>query len=333
MTRGFWRTALFLVALSGALPLGGSESAAAGKPATAKALLADVRKEAARWQPDAALVSITALQANDDGTAPPTIAGWVYTFHSRKSGTWAGFHAGAKGLERVDLPSGFTQPVPPEFVDSDRVLAEVRKNGFSRSGDTLVTLLLQADPKIKTGVYWCVASEKDVSIELGMRGYCVDPASGRFVAKLAGRPAATPPKPAPAAKSRGLLSVDLARCGGFGAAEAAAVLGAPADKIVSAAKETGAGRGTCSFSAPGGAGIVFAISVWRSEAEAEAEMARQRKGLNDNYSDIMGLADDGIWTEVDGSFTGRKGNVTIRVTQPADKLPKLKVAKAFFERL
>lgn len=330
MRQGICKAAAFLVAFVFCAPLGGVHGSAAGRPATARTLLTEARQAAARWQPDAVLVSVTALQANDDGTAPPSILGWNYTFHSPKSGKWAGFHAGPQGIERVELPAGFTQPVPSDFVDSDRVLAEVRKNGFTKSGDTLATLVLQAAPNLKTGVYWCVASQKDVSIEQGMRGYCVEPASGKFVAKLAGRPAGPPP---PAARGRGPLSVDLARCGGFGAAEAATVLGVPADKVVAANKESGPGRGTCSFSAPGGAGIVLAVSVWKSEAEAVAEMERQRLSLKENYSDIMGLADDGVWTEVDGSFTGRKGNVTIKVTQPAEKILKLKTAKTFFDRL
>jgi hypothetical protein len=307
-------------------------TAAAGKPTTAKALLPEARQAAARWQTDAVLVSVTALQANDDGTAPATVLGWNYTFHSKKSGKWIGFHGGTRGLERIDLPSGFTQPLPADFVDSDRVLAEVRKNGFIKNGETMVTLVLQADPKIKTGVYWCVAGEKEVSLELGMRGYCVDPATGRFVAKLAGRAAAAP-KQTTAARSGGLLVVDLARCGGFTAAEAAAILGVPAEKVAFAGKEAGSGQVTCTFSGPAGAGIVFDVSVWKGVAEAEAEMERQRNRLNDNYRDIVGLADDGIWTEVDGSFTGRRANVTIHVTQPSDKIMKLKAAKAFFEGL
>jgi hypothetical protein len=314
------------------LVFGWAGIAVAGKPTTAKVLLAEARQAAARWQADAILVSVTTLQANDDGTAPANVLGWTYTFHSKKAGRWVAFHGGPKGLEQVDLPSGFTQSLPAEFVDSDRVLAEVRKNGFSRSGETMVTLVPQSDPNIASGVYWCVAGRKELSAELGMRGYCVDPATGKFVAKLAGRPAEAL-KQAPAGKGGSLLSVDLARCGGLTEGEVAAILGVPADKVTFAGKVAGAGRGTCSFSGPAGTGIVFEVSVWKSVAEAEAEMERQRKRLDDNYRDIMGLADDGIWTEFDGSYTGRRVNVTIRVTQPADKIVKLKAAKAFFEGL
>lgn len=327
-----WRHLTQVCLLSSLLAIGVVGGAATGSPVTAKALLAEARQAAARWQPDAVLVSLSALQANDDGTAPPNLLGWTYTFHSKLAGKWVAFHAGQKGLERTELPSGFTQPVPPDFVDSDRVLAEVRRNGFSKDGDTLVTLLLQADPNLRTGVYWCVAGQKEVSVERGVRGFCVDPATGKFVAKLAGKPAA-PIKQAPVAAGGALLKVDFARCGGFTAAEAAAILGVPAGRVSFTGKETGPGRGMCSFSGPLDAAIIFDVSVWKSVAEAETEMERERKRLNDDFRDIVGLADDGIWTEVDGSYTGRKANVTIHVTRPSDKIMKLKVAKAFFEHL
>ena len=46
----------------------------------------------------------------------------------------------------------------------------------------------------------------------------------------------------------------------------------------------------------------------------------------------MGVGDDGLWTDTDQSFTARQGNVTVRVTQPPDKIRKIKAAKAFFDR-
>jgi hypothetical protein len=314
-------------------------SAGAASAATAHARLADAKAAAARWQKDAALVSVTALQAADDGTAPRNAAGWVYTFHSRSAKRWAGFHAGPGGMERVDLPAGLTEPVPGSFVDSDRVLAEIRKHGFRKQGDTLLVLMFLRDPSLKPGVYWCGASAADVSSERGMRGYCVDPASGRFVARMAGQPAAgaeagTRSREAkPPATGGGLASVDPAQCGGYSAADAAAILGVPASGVSRRAQRVDERAWTCSFaSGKGGPQVVFRIEVARSAAEAAAEMERYRKRLHDEYSDLMGLGDEGVWTEVDRSVTYRKQNVTIRVQQPPDKLAQLKVAKTILDR-
>jgi hypothetical protein len=117
-----------VVAMAIAVP-----ASAAGN--TAKARLAEARALAAKWQPDAVLVTVSALQAKDDGTAAPGLGGWIYQFYSAKAGKWIGVHAGAKGLERQDLPVGLKVPVPQDFVDSDKALDAARK-AASRCGDT-----------------------------------------------------------------------------------------------------------------------------------------------------------------------------------------------------
>lgn len=324
------------IAVVGMLAWSGPHAGAASA-ATALARLADAKAAAARWQKDAALVSVTALQAADDGTAPRSAAGWVYTFHSRSAKRWAGFHAGPGGMERVDLPAGLTEPVPGSFVDSDRVLAEIRKHGFRKQGDTLLVLMFLRDPGLKPGVYWCGASAADASPERGMRGFCVDPATGRFVGRMTGQPAARAeprsPEPKPPAQGGGLARLDPAQCGGYSAADAAAILGVAASDVSRSAQRVDERAWTCSFAAgKGGPQVVFRIEVARSAAEAAAEMERYRKRLRDEYSDLMGLGDEGVWTEVDRSVTTRKQNVTIRVQQPPDKLAQLKVVKTILDR-
>lgn len=314
---------------------------AAGVPGTARARLTEARSAAAQWQKDAVLVSVTALQAAGDGTAPPNVAGWVYTFHSRNAKAWAGFHAAPEGLERVDVPAGFTQPLPGQFVDSDRVMSEVRKHGFKESGATLLTLTPQRDENLKPGVYWCAAGAEDLSAERGMRAYCVDPASGRFVARMAGAPispssAAPPAAPEPgkgAAQGGTLAGFDPAHCGGFSAADAAAILGVAANSLTRKVEQVHPSLWTCTFApAKSGARVAFSIEVAKSAAEAAAQMDRYRKNLGDAYSDLMGMEDEGVWTEVNKTVTYRKKNVTIQVQQPDGKIPQLRVVQALLSK-
>lgn len=63
-----------------------------------------------------------------------------------------------------------------------------------------------------------------------------------------------------------------------------------------------------------------------------AAMEAYRSHLGDDYSDLMGLGDEGVWTEVSHTVTYRKRNVTIQVQQPPEKIPQLKVVKAIFDK-
>jgi hypothetical protein len=96
------------------------------------------------------------------------------------------------------------------------------------------------------------------------------------------------------------------------------------------------GRGsdwTCSYaSAKGGAQVAFSVSVAKSAAEAAAEMERYRRSLGDDYSDLMGMGDEGVWTEASKTVTCRKKNVTVKVRQPPEKIPQLRIVKALFDK-
>jgi hypothetical protein len=145
-----------------------------------------------------------------------------------------------------------------------------------------------------------------------------------------------------------VYSPDIARCGGFTAEDAGSILGVPAAQLKVNAQELYAGTGTCSFE--GGSPertVAFTIAVAKSAEEAAGDMASYRSHLEvaggtapfkdklpkGAYSDIMGLGDEGVWTDINKSLNIRKGNVSLLVTLPNDKKAQLKVAEKFLSKL
>lgn len=143
---------------------------------------------------------------------------------------------------------------------------------------------------------------------------------------------------------------DLAACAGFAAKDAAVFLGVPPEKVVAKAEKVHAALWMCSFSAgAGGKTVAFSLEVAKDPKAAAADMERYRGDLEvaagtapfkdklpkGAWSEIVadGLGDENVWTDVNGAFTARLGNVTVQVTQPADKVEKIKVAKAVLAKL
>jgi hypothetical protein len=142
---------------------------------------------------------------------------------------------------------------------------------------------------------------------------------------------------------------DLANCAGFTVKDAAPLLGVPVEKVTRTANKVHATLWMCSFSAgqPGKL-LAFSIEVAMSAKAAAADMERYRDNLEvaaetapfknklpkGAYSEILGdgLGDENVWTDVNGAFTARKGNVTVQVPMPADKLGKIDVGKAVLSK-
>jgi hypothetical protein len=319
--RGLHRAVL--AALLGLAIVGAA--AAAGN--TAKSRLAEARTLAAKWQADAVLVTVSALQAKDDGTAAPGLSGWIYQFHSPKANKWISVYTGKKGLERDDLPVGLKTPLPQDFVDSDKALDAARKGGFKKSGDTLLALHFVADPSLKAGVYWCATGEQDLvsAPVVSVRSWCVDPNSGTFVARLSGGAAAAKAAAAKPA-SAGVFAIDPSKCGGFTAADAAPHLGAPAAQVKASSEKAGGDEWKCSYTA-GGKTLAFTIAAAKSVKEAESRMDKYTATLKDDYTEMLLKHDaEGIWSNAAGTLTVRRGNVIVRTLPPLAKVPQAKLA-------
>lgn len=133
-------------------------------------------------------------------------------------------------------------------------------------------------------------------------------------------------------------------CGGFTAAEAAAWLKAPPAQVTREVSKSG-DRWSCTFAVGKAPAIAFNLAVasnakrasadlerYRDELAAQADSARWKDKLpNGVYSDMFGTGDEGIWTDINGTFTVRRENVTVQFTLPRGKDEQIRLGKAVVE--
>jgi hypothetical protein len=131
-------------------------------------------------------------------------------------------------------------------------------------------------------------------------------------------------------------------CGGFSAQDAAAWLKLPPEKVKRSVAKSGPRLWLCSYLAGGSApAIAFSIEIAKDAKTAAAGMERYRDDLmvagdtapfkdklpKGAYSDISGVGDEGVWTDINGAYTVRKGHVTVQFTLPKEKLAQVQLAK------
>ena len=135
-------------------------------------------------------------------------------------------------------------------------------------------------------------------------------------------------------------------CGGFSAAEAAALLKAPATQVTREVAKAG-DKWVCSYAVgKSQPAIAFSLQVassarratndlerYRDDLAREADSARWRDKLpNGVYSDMFGCGDEAVWTDITGTYTVRRDNVTVQVTLPKGKDEQMKVGKAIVDQ-
>jgi len=138
-------------------------------------------------------------------------------------------------------------------------------------------------------------------------------------------------------------AADPADCAGFSAAKAAAFLGVPAAQVLRKVEKSGKSLYLCAYAVGKAAtSIAFSVEAAPSAKKAAEDLERYRDNLmvagetapfkdrlpKGAFSDIVGVGDEGVWTDVNGTFTVRKGNLTVQVTMPEGKMEQLKLAQA-----
>lgn len=143
---------------------------------TAKTGLAQAAAEAQKWQNDAVLVNVSTLQANPDGSA----AKWTYMFYSSKKKQ--GYSVDVKDgkiVETLEVNPYIKDAVGKEFVDSDKVMAEAKKNGVKVNGKAAMSLLVMGQATKSPGIAWSVVG----GYEKGDVSVLLDGKTGKFASK------------------------------------------------------------------------------------------------------------------------------------------------------
>lgn len=161
--------------------------AASEEGITARTMLDAALAEARTWQPDAELVTVTTSLAEG-----PRHGFWFYDVQSRAQGTCTRVRALANGSV-ANVGTGeqcvLMKPVSPEFVDSPAAWDAARAAGFEPGDSAQFGLRFQRDEALPAPrECWVLWSDADGDEAAGtIRGWCVDPASGQFVARLSGK--------------------------------------------------------------------------------------------------------------------------------------------------
>jgi hypothetical protein len=161
--------------------------------------------------------------------------------------------------------------------------------------------------------------------------------------------AGSSPPASTAARSSGLVGADAkARCGGFGTAQAAEILGVTAGAVTERSQDiTPTSRG-CEFSA-GDRKISFSLGLEDSIDDAKKNLENQRESYvmsartqesatgkkieEGAYSDILDVGDEAIWSVTNRSLAVRRKNLTILVMSPNDKRVQVAIARKILDSL
>jgi hypothetical protein len=134
----------------------------------------------------------------------------------------------------------------------------------------------------------------------------------------------------------------------FNASDAATILDVPVDQITAKSEEGYEGFWQCTFTTDDyNKSVSFSVSIAKSVAQAVTDMEQYRSNLefagstkvfennsaSGAYSDIIGVGDDAVWTAINGTLSVRKGNVTLQIIMPSDRLKQIEVAKTFIDKL
>jgi len=135
------------------------------------------------------------------------------------------------------------------------------------------------------------------------------------------------------------FELDVAHCGGFGPADAAAILGVPAEKLQDHSRDLSENSRWCLLENPDDSkkGVTFTVSRADSvdEAAVEFQQFRQHASMaatmggspEEKIHEIPDLGDEAVWSPVPGGVYIRQGRDGVQVNQPADEETQIEIAR------
>lgn len=154
--------AIVIAALPGPLLAGGF---------TAKSALPKTVPLAKKWVSDAVLTSISSLEVNADGSAK----WWIHSFYSPSTKRHLSITVKPGAIDTTEVRTGFTKPIGEDLLDSDKAMAEAKKNGLKGENHSMGVNVLGTG----STVYWSVTG----GFEKGDVSVILDAKSGKFIRK------------------------------------------------------------------------------------------------------------------------------------------------------
>ena len=140
---------------------------------------------------------------------------------------------------------------------------------------------------------------------------------------------------------------DPAQCAGLALADAATLVGAPSAQVTRHVEKVSPTLAICSWAAGRSApALSFSVEAYASDKAATAALERYRDDLSlagesapwrgklpkGAWSDITGLGDDAVWSDINGALMVRLGRMNLQFTRPAGKLEQVKAARIVTQR-
>lgn len=152
---------------------------------TARDGLAKAEKAAAAWKEDSVLTAVRTTVLKTDGKA----AVWQYDYLSPEDSICARVLIIGGGDARLQDMGKCTpaKPVPETFVDSPEMLHAAVAAGFKPDETSNAYLAIARDSAAKDRACWVTFTSLDFDQKAtAMRGWCVNPETGKFVVRLSG---------------------------------------------------------------------------------------------------------------------------------------------------
>lgn len=152
---------------------------------TARDGLEKAEKAAAAWKADSVLTAVRTTSLKTDGKA----AVWQYDYLSPENSICARVLIIGQGDARLQDMGKCTpaKPVPETFVDSPEMLKAAVAAGFKPDETSNAYLIIEQDSAAKDKACWVTFTSADFNQkQAAMRGWCVDPGTGKFFVRLSG---------------------------------------------------------------------------------------------------------------------------------------------------
>jgi hypothetical protein len=123
---------------------------ASGAGVTARSGLAKALAAAKQWKSDAILTGVSSIEVTWEGTSKY----WIYGFYSPSTTKFFKVNIGPSTWRTLETRVGFSEPIGDNFIDSDKAMAEGKKNGVKGKSPSMGVNVQGTG--LQKGIFWSV---------------------------------------------------------------------------------------------------------------------------------------------------------------------------------